>query len=78
MMDETEAFNFQLFRECLSTPLIQKSTSNTNTPVKQTRKARGGRKNAIKPVVQAEEDSPNDAEELGEFIDVCSQVLDLS
>ncbi|KAL2072205.1 hypothetical protein VTL71DRAFT_11548 [Oculimacula yallundae] len=65
-MDETEESNFQLFRDCLSTPLIAKST-NTATPTKTPRKARGGRKNAIKPVIQTEE--PNDAEELGEFID---------
>ncbi|KAH7369834.1 hypothetical protein BKA65DRAFT_561149 [Rhexocercosporidium sp. MPI-PUGE-AT-0058] len=63
-MDDVEESNFQLFRDCLSTPLIEKSTS---TPTKKARKARGGRKNAIKPVLQAEE--PNDAEELGEFID---------
>ncbi|KAG4421432.1 hypothetical protein IFR04_005491 [Cadophora malorum] len=63
-MDHSEESNFQLFRDCLSTPLIEKSTT---TPAKKPRKARAGRKNAIKPVIQAEE--PNDAEELGEFID---------
>ncbi|CZT08379.1 hypothetical protein WAI453_007274 [Rhynchosporium graminicola] len=63
-MNDIEESNFQLFRDCLATPLIEKST---NTPTKPPRKARGGRKNAIKPVTQAEE--PNDAEELGEFID---------
>lgn len=64
-MDDIEESNFQLFRDCLSTPLIEKSSS---TPTKKARKARNGRKNAIKPVMQTEE--PNDAEELGEFIDV--------
>jgi len=66
-MDHSEESNFQLFRDCLSTPLIEKSTT---TPAKKPRKARAGRKNAIKPVIQAEE--PNDTEELGEFIDVSS------
>lgn len=65
IMNDSEESNFQLFRDCLSTPLIEKSTA---TPAKKPRKARAGRKNAIKPVIQAEE--PNDAEELGEFIDV--------
>ncbi|KAK2628988.1 hypothetical protein QTJ16_002091 [Diplocarpon rosae] len=63
-MDRSEDSNFQLFRDCLSTPLI--AISN-NTPTRKARKARGGRKNAIKPVIQTEE--PNDAEELGDFID---------
>ncbi|CAL3971857.1 unnamed protein product [Diplocarpon coronariae] len=63
-MDGIEDSNFQLFRDCLSTPLIEIST---NTPTRKARKARGGRKNTIKTVVQAEE--RNDAGELGDFID---------
>ncbi|PBP20862.1 hypothetical protein BUE80_DR008447 [Diplocarpon rosae] len=63
-MDASEDSNFQLFRDCLSNPLIAIST---NAPTRKARKARGGRKNTIKPVIQAEE--PNDAEELGDFID---------
>lgn len=65
-MDKSEIFNFQLFRECLSTPLIEKSSL---TPEKKSRKSRGNsrRKTAIKPVTIEE---PNDAEELAEFIDV--------
>ncbi|KAK0113723.1 hypothetical protein ONS95_013971 [Cadophora gregata] len=59
-----EESNFQLFRDCLSTQLIENSTTST---AKKPRRARAGRKNAIKPVNQTDE--PNDAEELGEFID---------
>ncbi|KAE8450026.1 hypothetical protein EG329_007165 [Mollisiaceae sp. DMI_Dod_QoI] len=70
-MDETESSNFQLFRECLSTPLIEKSST---TPEKKTRKARGScrRKTAIKPVTVEE---PDDAEELADFIDYIAQEI---
>ncbi|KUJ14712.1 uncharacterized protein LY89DRAFT_619807, partial [Mollisia scopiformis] len=64
-MDETESGNYQLFRECLSTPLIEKSSTK---PESKTKKSRGSgrRKTAIKPVVAQE---PDDAEELADFID---------
>jgi len=64
-MEATEDFTFQTFRECLSTPLIEKSAEQ---PVKKTRRARG-RETAIK-AVKREIEEPNDAEELAEFIDV--------
>lgn len=65
-MDETESANFQQFRECLSTPLIEKSSTKSET---KTRKTGGSsrRKTAIKPV---EIEEPDDAGELAEFIDV--------
>lgn len=68
-MDEVESSNFQLFRECLSTPLIEKSRT---TPTKIKRKVKAGRKTAIKPVAKEPGDvtEQNDAEELGEFIAV--------
>jgi len=69
-MDPTEESNFQLFREILSNPLIEKS-STTTASTKKTKKNRGGRKSAIKPVTRAPEiEERDDAEELGEFIDV--------
>jgi hypothetical protein len=66
-MEDPESSNFQLFRDCISTPLIERSTTS---PSKKTRKGRGNgrRKTAIKPVIPVEE--PDDAEELAEFIDV--------
>ena len=68
MEDENEAANFQLFRECLSTPLIEKSSI---VPPKKARKARGGRKTAIKTVsVSAGEEPEDAAAELAEFVDV--------
>jgi len=93
-MEEVETDNFQLFQDCLATPLIEKSAEK---PRKQGRKARGGRKKAsmstlpyivnvsqvlrqlrpfltekltVKSIVAPKEDT-NDAEELGDFIDVC-------
>jgi hypothetical protein len=67
-MEGLEEANFQIFRDCLSTPLIEKSSTQ---PANKTRKARGNgrRKTAIKPV-SVETEEPNDAEELAEFIDV--------
>ncbi|PMD67271.1 uncharacterized protein K444DRAFT_515846 [Hyaloscypha bicolor E] len=63
-MEASEESNFQIFRDCLSTPLIEKSAEQ---PVKSARKARG-RKTAIKPI-KHEIEEPNDTEELAEFID---------
>jgi 5-methylcytosine-specific restriction endonuclease McrA len=63
-----EEANFQIFRDCLSTPLIEKFSTQ---PAKKTRKARGNgrRKTAINPVA-VETEETNDAEELADFIDV--------
>lgn len=66
-MESSGETNFQIFRDCLSNPLIEKSSEQ---PTKKTRKARGGRKTAIKPIKQDIEEA-NDAEDLAEFIDVC-------
>jgi len=72
-MEEFEDVNFQIFRDCLSTPLIEKSPEQ---PAKKTRKARENsrRKTAIKPVIHETEEA-NDAEELAEFIDVCCSLI---
>lgn len=70
--------NFQLFREILSDPIVQKCTSSSTKHKTKVRKARAGRKTAIKPVtpqLNAEEEDTNDAEELGEFIDVCAYTM---
>jgi hypothetical protein len=67
MEDESEVANFQLFRECLSTPLIEKSSI---TPPKKGRKARAGRKTAIKSLSVSAAEEPNDAAELADFVDV--------
>lgn len=67
MVLDEEQSNYQLFRDCLSTPLIEKSV--TEVPKKKkTRKY--GRKTAIKPVSAPAADEANDAEELADFIDV--------
>ena len=69
-----EESNFQLFREILSSLIIEKCAPSESKTRTRARKAKAGRKNVIKPVerditiVEAEE--RNDAEELGEFIDV--------
>lgn len=70
---QTEDSNLQLFREILSDPIVQKCSSVATKQKYKARKAKAGRKTAIKPVIQpvdAKEEDRNDAEELGEFIDV--------
>ena len=65
-MEQAESFNFQLFRDCLSNPLIEKSTE---APSKIKTRNKSGRKTAIKPVI-VETTEQNNADELAEFIDV--------
>lgn len=65
-MDEAEEANFQILRDCLATPLIEKSTTEPKKPKKA--RAKAGRKTVIKPVSAVPEES-NDAEELADFID---------
>ncbi|PQE22420.1 hypothetical protein CJF31_00001298 [Rutstroemia sp. NJR-2017a BVV2] len=65
MISDEESTNFQVFRDCISAPLIEKSTSKTAKPK---RKANGRRKTAIKPVSQPADDI-NDAAELADFVE---------
>lgn len=83
MMDEQriEESNFQLFREMLSDPIVQKCTTSSSKQKSKVRKARVGRKTAIKPVksqLSVEDENENNAEELGEFIDVCLYQLHIN
>jgi hypothetical protein len=67
-MEGPEEANFQIFRDCLSTPLIEKSSTQ---PAKKSRKTRGnGRRKTVINTVSIEAKEPNDAEELAEFVDV--------
>lgn len=68
-MGDLEEANFQTFRDILSAPLIEKSTTST---VKKPRKRRSSsrRKTGIKPVIPEATDDSNDAAELADFIDV--------
>lgn len=70
-MSSDEHTNNETFRECLSEVIIRKLAQ----PAQHVRRrAPKGRKGTIKPVVQAspakDEKNANDAEELGEFIEV--------
>jgi len=66
-MEDVETSNFQFFRVCLSTSLIEKSTE---IPPKSIRaRSKAGRKTAVKPVI-AENTETDDADELAEFIEV--------
>lgn len=65
MIPEKESDNFEIFKDCLSTTIIQKlAPSGKRSKTKRFK----GRKNEIKPVMR--EDEGNDAAELGEFIEV--------
>lgn len=77
MLLPEEEENFGVFRDCLSTAVIE---SLAPSPQKNKKSRSGGkarRKNAIKPVNEPttvgndDAGNENDAEELGEFTDVC-------
>ena len=68
-MDENERSNFQTFRDCLATPLIQKSTQDTSLS-KRGESRKGKKKTVSKPAIALPEEDLNDADELAEFIDV--------
>ncbi|ATZ47460.1 hypothetical protein BCIN_02g07360 [Botrytis cinerea B05.10] len=83
MIDTTEEPNFRIFLDCISTPLIEQCTSasNSNTSKRKTRKAKAGRKTAIKPLskeIDVEEARINDAAELAEFIEVRSFYININ
>lgn len=69
---ETES-NFEAFRDCLSTVLIERLAPATAKPKKRVK----GRKNEIKPVVKAtaREEGEADAAELSEFTEVGTNII---
>jgi len=68
MIDEDEVSNFETFRDCLSELVISKSVDGGKK-----KRAVKGRKNEIKAVVKPVEDQREDeAQDLAEFIEVCS------
>ncbi|WPH04299.1 Hypothetical protein R9X50_00718800 [Acrodontium crateriforme] len=79
MIAQNEASSFELFRESLSTTVIERLAPRSTTVKKRGVK---GRKNEIKPVVQSvqkqEEEQRNDAEELSEFIEYLAEEIFLS
>lgn len=70
MIASDEVSNFELFRDCLSTVVIERLAPATTKPKKRVK----GHKNEIKPVVQTtkEQDGETDAAELSEFTEVRS------
>jgi hypothetical protein len=68
MISSDEVSNFELFRDCLSTVVIERLAPATTKPRKRVK----GRKNEIKPVVRAtnEQDGEANAAELSEFTEV--------
>ena len=72
MLPENEQANYETFRDCLSSPIIQRSASKPLKPAKRKLK---GRKNAVNPIDHAspnevEQNNNTDAEDLADFIDV--------
>ena len=65
MIAADEVSNFELFRDCLSTVVIERLAPATTKPKKRVK----GRKNEIKPVVR-EQNGETDAAELSEFTEV--------
>ena len=68
MISSEEEPNFETFRDCLSTVLIERLAPATAKPKKRVK----GRKNEIKPVVRAPtgDEGEADAAELSEFTEV--------
>ena len=68
MISPEEESNFETFRDCLSTVLIDRLAPLTAKPKKRVK----GRKNEIKPVVRVNtgEEGETDAAELSEFTEV--------
>ena len=68
MISAEEESNFETFRDCLSTVLIERLAPATAKPKKRVK----GRKNEIKPVVRVNtgEEGETDAAELSEFTEV--------
>ena len=73
MIPPEEESNFETFRDCLSTVLIERLAPATAKPKKRVK----GRKNEIKPVVKTTtgEEGEADAAEVSEFTEVCSIVI---
>jgi hypothetical protein len=71
MLAQDESSNFQLFRDCLSNPIITQSAEKSSQ-LRGRRKGRRNAKRAIKPVIseKGDDDDARHAEELAEFIDV--------
>lgn len=69
MIPSDETSNFEIFRDCLSTVIIERLAPATTKPKKKVK----GRKNEIKPVVNPTDDQENggtDAADLSEFTEV--------
>ena len=62
--------NYETFRDCLSTAIIQRLAAPKRP---ERRRAAKGRKNAVKPLERSvkDEEEVDDVEDLAEFIDVC-------
>ncbi|KAH8590863.1 hypothetical protein B0O99DRAFT_633668 [Bisporella sp. PMI_857] len=77
-MNENESSNFDTFRDCLTTPLIQKSVEKPSpTKVRKNRILRNAteRNTRATKLVEVKE-APNDIEELAEFIDyIASEIF---
>jgi hypothetical protein len=71
MISAEETANFELFRDCLSTPLIEKFAAKP-PKARQWRKSSYGRKKSQVPTpdVSVENEDSKDAEELSDFINV--------
>jgi hypothetical protein len=76
MISPEEESNFETFRDCLSTVLIERVVPATEKPKKRVK----GRKNEIKPVVRSMngQEGEADAAELSEFTEVAMHTLDAS
>jgi hypothetical protein len=71
MISAEETTNYDIFRDCLSAPLIQKFATDPATPKGKRRGGHGRKKSQVMSAnTGVGDNSSKDAEELSEFIDV--------
>jgi hypothetical protein len=78
MVPESGSSNFQTFRDCISTSIIEKLAPDNGQKGGGKKRKVKGRKNEIKPVMRTVEDQEAEAaraaEEVGEFVEVRSNL----
>ena len=68
MTDDEDQSNYDVFRDCIAGPMVQRLLTRSAEPVKK--KSARSRKATARSVVLVEEEVRNDTEDLTDFVDV--------
>lgn len=74
MVTEDEKYNFALFRECLSGPIVERLAVKPLRAKKKSVKGRG-LLDILEAPERKQEENDNDVEDLADFIDVNAKAL---